>query len=176
MIVWCLVRVIAALRGSNNENGAIVQRLYEGEKLKKLGGGDCSSATLSTMNITWHQFGMMLRFHGEMPPSKWVTAVMLMPVTKTKQKQRYIKERTLGKTLSWKDNTSQNLAIFSLRILFQLTSSAHIMLYSWIVGWKQQVVCQSEHEQQHLLWTYNALGRVRIAFYRGYDRYFVPHF
>jgi len=49
----------------------------------------------------------------------------------------------------------------------------HILLCSWIVGWKQQVVCQSEHEQQHLLWTYNALGRVRIAFYRGRGRYFV---
>jgi hypothetical protein len=59
---------------------------------------------------------------------------------------------------------------FLLRILFQLTSSAHILLCSWIVGWKLQVVCQSEHEQQHLLWTYNALGRVRIAFYRRNSR------
>lgn len=172
--MWSLVRVIAALRGSNNENVAILQRLYGGGT-EETWGGDCSSATLSTMGITWWQFGMMLRFHAEMPASKWVTAVMLMPVTKMKQRQRYIKERTLGKTLSWNDNASQNLGIFLLHILFQLTSSAHILLCSWIVGWKQ-VVCQYEHEKEHLLWTYNALGRVRIALYRGNDRYFVLHF
>jgi hypothetical protein len=177
--MWCLVRVIAVLRGSNNGNGAIVQRLYGegGTEETWAGGGETAPVLLyppwilQDISLAWCWSSMVRCQHkNELQQSYWC------------QKQKWNRDKVIQNKGPWGKHRLELIMphkIWEFFCYVYCFSSphlhTHILLCSWIVGWKQQVVCQSEHEQQHLLWTYNALGRVRIAFYRGSGQYFVLH-